>query len=93
MHGLEPQTIESINMLKQKKTPFLVALNKIDRLYDWQSAQRKDLRDILKLQQTNTQMEFEKRAKDVILQFAEQVSTFHHQLTLVWNKASTPTLR
>ncbi|XP_047989977.1 eukaryotic translation initiation factor 5B isoform X1 [Leguminivora glycinivorella] len=72
MHGLEPQTIESINLLKQKKTPFLVALNKIDRLYDWQSAQRKDVRDILKMQATNTQIEFEKRSKDVMLQFSEQ---------------------
>ncbi|RVE42606.1 hypothetical protein evm_012747 [Chilo suppressalis] len=72
MHGLEPQTIESINLLKQKKTPFIVALNKIDRLYDWQSVQRKDVRDILKTQQTNTQIEFEKRSKDVMLQFAEQ---------------------
>lgn len=72
MHGLEPQTIESINLLKQKKTPFIVALNKIDRLYDWQSAQRKDVRDILKMQQSNTQLEFEKRSKEVILQLNEQ---------------------
>ncbi|XP_066154342.1 eukaryotic translation initiation factor 5B [Euwallacea fornicatus] len=72
MHGLEPQTIESINLLKQKKCPFIVALNKIDRLYDWQTMNRKDVRDILKAQAANTQLEFEQRSKAVIVQFAEQ---------------------
>lgn len=72
MHALEPQTIESINLLKSKKTPFVVALNKIDRLYDWQTMNRKDVRDIIKNQAHNTQLEFEQRTKEVILQFAEQ---------------------
>ncbi|XP_043270985.1 eukaryotic translation initiation factor 5B isoform X2 [Venturia canescens] len=72
MHGLEPQTIESINLLKAKKCPFVVALNKIDRLYDWQTMNRKDVQDIIKAQAINTQREFEKRSKDTIVQFAEQ---------------------
>ncbi|XP_035912424.1 eukaryotic translation initiation factor 5B [Anopheles stephensi] len=72
MHGLEPQTIESINLLKSKRTPFVVALNKIDRLYDWSTMPRKDVRDILKAQASNTQLEFNQRTKEIIVQFAEQ---------------------
>lgn len=72
MHGLEPQTLESIALLKTKKTPFIVALNKIDRLYDWQTMNRKDVRDIIKSQAQNTQLEFTQRTKEVVVQFAEQ---------------------
>lgn len=72
MHGLEPQTIESINLLKSKKTPFIVALNKIDRLYEWQTMNRKDVRDIIKAQSPHTQLEFDQRTKAVIVEFAEQ---------------------
>ena len=34
--GIQPQTIESLRILRQRKVPFLVALNKIDRIKGWQ---------------------------------------------------------
>jgi translation initiation factor 5B len=33
--GFQPQTIESINILKRYKTPFIVAANKIDKVHGW----------------------------------------------------------
>lgn len=72
MHGLEPQTIESINLLKQKRTPFVVALNKVDRLYDWETGRGRDIQDIIAAQQSNTRLEFEQRWQQVQTQLAEQ---------------------
>ncbi|UCE36514.1 MAG: translation initiation factor IF-2 [Thermoplasmata archaeon] len=37
MEGIKPQTLESINILRRYKTPFVVAVNKIDRLAGWRS--------------------------------------------------------
>jgi translation initiation factor 5B len=34
--GFRPQTIESINILRQYKTPFVIAANKIDAINGWQ---------------------------------------------------------
>ncbi|XP_029460645.1 eukaryotic translation initiation factor 5B [Rhinatrema bivittatum] len=72
MHGLEPQTIESINLLKAKKCPFIVALNKIDRLYDWKKSPDTDIVATLKKQKKNTKDEFEERTKAIIVEFAQQ---------------------
>lgn len=72
MHGLEPQTIESLNLLKGRKTPFVVALNKIDRLYNWTSRGGRDVEDVIKAQETNTRLEFEKRTREVITQLNEE---------------------
>ncbi|MBT3405226.1 translation initiation factor IF-2 [archaeon] len=35
--GIKPQTAEVIQILKQNKTPFLIALNKIDNISSWQT--------------------------------------------------------
>uniref|UniRef100_A0A0R3RI29 Eukaryotic translation initiation factor 5B n=1 Tax=Elaeophora elaphi TaxID=1147741 RepID=A0A0R3RI29_9BILA len=72
MHGLEQQTLESFNLLRKRQTPFVIALNKIDRLYDYESNPRKDIYQHLKSQPLNTQLQFKELKDKVVLQFAEQ---------------------
>eukprot|EP00124_Ichthyophonus_hoferi_P003731 Ihof_evm1s344 gene=Ihof_evmTU1s344 len=72
MHGLEPQTIESIQLLRKGKTPFVVALNKVDRFYGWQANPNSPIRATLKKQKEHVLQEFKERSQLVITQLAEQ---------------------
>jgi len=72
MHGLEPQTLESMRLLRERKTPFIVALNKIDRLYGWKKIDNNGFRESLALQNKAVQNEFKKRLEDTKVAFAEQ---------------------
>lgn len=72
MHGLEPQTLESIRLLRDRKTPFIVALNKIDRLFGWKAIPDNSFLDSLAKQKPSVRDEFEKRVADTMLAFAEQ---------------------
>ncbi|KAH7102467.1 hypothetical protein BKA62DRAFT_637497 [Auriculariales sp. MPI-PUGE-AT-0066] len=72
MHGLEPQTLESLRLLRDKKTPFIVALNKIDRLFGWQTTPDNSFRDSFAKQNSAVQREFSNRTQGVITEFAEQ---------------------
>ncbi|KAG9092561.1 hypothetical protein FS749_015618 [Ceratobasidium sp. UAMH 11750] len=72
MHGLEPQTLESLRLLRDKKTPFIVALNKIDRLYGWEAIPNNSVQDSLAKQKPAVRREFENRVNSTIVAFAEQ---------------------
>lgn len=72
MHGLEPQTLESMRLLRDRKTPFIVALNKIDRLYGWKKIDNNGFQESLALQNKGVQNEFRDRLEKTKVAFAEQ---------------------
>ncbi|KAI9846583.1 MAG: hypothetical protein M1837_003824 [Sclerophora amabilis] len=74
MHGLEPQTLESMKLLRDRKTPFIVALNKIDRLYGWKPIANNGFQESLNLQNKGVLNEFKDRLERTKLAFAEQAS-------------------
>jgi translation initiation factor 5B len=57
--GLQPQTYESLRILRARKTPFLIALNKVDRLPGWKPHDSWVLSESV-----NTQSEFVKNELD-----------------------------
>ncbi|KAK0231376.1 hypothetical protein IW262DRAFT_1478609 [Armillaria fumosa] len=72
MHGLEAQTLESLRLLRDRKTPFIVALNKIDRMYGWDATPDGAFRESLAKQTRAVQREFEDRVAKTIVAFAEE---------------------
>ncbi|KAI9789195.1 MAG: hypothetical protein M1816_006329 [Peltula sp. TS41687] len=72
MHGLEPQTLESMRLLRDRKTPFIVALNKIDRLYGWKPIANNGFQDSLAMQNKGVLNEFRDRLEKTKVAFAEQ---------------------
>lgn len=94
MHGLEPQTLESMRMLRDRKTPFIVALNKIDRLYGWSQVANNGFQESLALQNKGVKNEFEKRLTETKVAFAEQgfnAELFYENKSMAKNVSLVPT--
>jgi translation initiation factor 5B len=94
MHGLEPQTIESMNLLRARKTPFIVALNKIDRLYGWKKIDNNGFQDSLAMQSKGTAQEFRDRLDRTKLELAEKgfnSELFYENKSLARNVSLVPT--
>ncbi|CAA0372567.1 unnamed protein product [Arabidopsis thaliana] len=72
MHGLEPQTIECLNLLRMKNTEFIIALNKVDRLYGWRICENAPILEAMKQQAKDVINEFNMRLNEIINQFKEQ---------------------
>ncbi|MEI6849533.1 MAG: translation initiation factor IF-2 [archaeon] len=55
--GIKPQTAEVLQILKANKTPFLIALNKLDTISGWKNGD--DLRTSIQSQALNVDQEFQ----------------------------------
>ncbi|MAH98464.1 MAG: translation initiation factor IF-2 [Euryarchaeota archaeon] len=71
MEGCRPQTRESLRILKQSKTPFVIAANKVDRIYGWECKNGRSMAISLREQTSEASELFEKRYWDLVGQFAE----------------------
>ncbi|KAJ9705912.1 hypothetical protein PVL29_003835 [Vitis rotundifolia] len=76
MHGLEPQTIESLNLLKMRNTEFIVALNKVDRLYGWKVCRNSPIQKAMKQQSKDVKNEFSMRLTQLYYNNREMGETF-----------------
>ncbi len=66
LKGLENQTLESIDILKQRRVPFLVALNKIDMIKGWRKGSTGNLQSVMKKQPPEWNDELEERLYNAV---------------------------
>jgi len=66
VHGLEQQTIESLEILKKSNTKFVIALNKIDRLYGWSTTENLLILDALDHNKETCIYEFDDKVNHII---------------------------
>jgi translation initiation factor 5B len=90
--GFKPQTEESLNYLKQFKTPFLVAATKIDKIPGWNTREGLCLFDSFGNQPDRVQEEFEKKLYNLVGQLGQKgfqaerydrISDFSQQIAIV----------
>ncbi len=71
MEGCRPQTRESLRILKQSKTPFVIAANKVDRIYGWNCEEGRSMAISMREQTKEVLGLFEQRYWDLVGEFAE----------------------
>lgn len=90
--GLMPQTVESINILKKYKTPFIVAANKIDLIPMFSPSKGKSFKECVKSQREEWLAEFNRRFYELVGKLYEhgfsgerydKITDFSKTLTIV----------
>ncbi len=64
--GFQPQTTESLQILKNRKVPFVVALNKVDQIPGWRSSDAALVSQAIKAQDASIQADLDQKIYDVV---------------------------
>ncbi|VVB62972.1 putative translation initiation factor IF-2 [uncultured archaeon] len=64
--GFQPQTIESLTILKRYKTPFVVAANKMDRIAGWRPMKNSSFAKTLKAQNERVVEELDTKLYEIV---------------------------
>jgi translation initiation factor 5B len=70
--GFQKQTVESIEILKSRKVPFLVAANKIDKISGWKAQQTYSFLESIKYQKQEVLAYLDSLVYNLVGQLAEQ---------------------
>lgn len=96
--GFEPQTIEAIEILKEYKTPFIVAANKIDLLTGWIDSKSKSYIEAIRKQNQYVTTELDNRMYELMGRLSEfginsevfnRIKDFQKELAIVPISAKT----
>ncbi len=96
--GVEAQTLESIEILKSRRTPFLVAANKVDRIAGWISQPTSSFTESLKKQDKFVQQSVDEHLYMIIGKLSEmgfrtdrfdRVTDFTRTIAIVPTSAKT----
>ena len=94
LKGFEAQTYECIEILKARKTPFLVAVNKIDRIPGWKAQQGTPFLQSYTSQSSFVREDFDNRLYSIMGQFSLagfKTDRFDHIRDFTVNVALVPT--
>ena len=69
--GIQPQTVEAIEILKSYKVPFIIAANKVDLIYGWKNDSNIFIKNF-NLQDENTKKNFNDKFYKVLGDLSEQ---------------------
>ena len=72
LRGFEAQTFECIDILKARKTPFIVAVNKVDRVPGWKSEPDAPFLKVYQAQDSFVKEDLDNKLYDIMGSFSKQ---------------------